>query len=164
MTTSLTRPFGVPNHSRVGRVECDSLAGELRQHLLSAESNDQRVIQLRKDVQQRKNKAPETIASILSDAFNRGDDIGERFASTILGFFSTRVAKMQRRLRDLMQVETVQEGEFNNVQMKIAQGDLSRPTLTDMKKEIREYRLILDEMDTAIDVEIYRLDGPQASQ
>lgn len=164
MTTSVTRPFGVPNHSHVGRVECDSLAGELRQHLLSAESKDQRVIQLRKDVQQRKNKAPETIASILSDAFNRGDDIGERFAATIRGFFSTRVAKLQRRLRDLMQVETVQEGEFNNVQMKIAQGDLSRPTLMDMKKEIREYRVILDEMDSAIDVEIYRLDGIEASR
>jgi predicted nucleotidyltransferase len=162
MTTSLIRPFGVPNHSRVDRVECDSLASELRQHLLSARSKDQRVIQLRKDVQQLKNKAPETIASILSDAFNRGDDIGERFAATIRGFFSTRVAKMQRRLRDLMQVETVQEGEFNNVQMKIAQGDLSRPTLMEMKKEIGEYRAILDEMDVAIDAEMFRVPDKQA--
>lgn len=164
MTQSLIRPFGVPNHSRVGRVDCDTLAGELRQHLLSVRSKDPRVIQLRKDVQQLKNKAPETIASLLSDAFNSGDDVGERLASTIRGFFSTRVAKMQRRLRDLMQVETVQEGEFNNVQMKIAQGDLSRPTLMEMKKEIGEYRAILDEMDTAIDAELYRADRATAAQ
>jgi serine kinase of HPr protein (carbohydrate metabolism regulator) len=149
-------PTGVAtHHSLVSRVECDTLTSELRTHLLSVRSKDQRTIQLRKDVQQGKNKAPETIAALISDAFNSGDDVAGRMASTIRSFFSARTAQLQRRVRDLMQVETVEEGEFNNVQMKIAQGDLSRPTLIEMKKEIGEYRAILDELDAAVDAELY---------
>jgi hypothetical protein len=145
----------VSHHSLVSRVECDSLSSELRTQLLSVRSKDQRVIQLRKDLQQGKNKAPETIAALLTDAFNNKNSAVDGFAATIRGFFSARMNRLQRKLRDLMQVETVEEGEFNNVQMKIAQGDLSRPTLIEMKKEIGEYRAILDEMEAAVDAELF---------
>jgi hypothetical protein len=143
------------HHSMVSRVECDTLTSELRTQLLGVRSRDQRTIQLRKDVQAGKNKAPETIATLLTDAFNSNDPIADRFASTIRSFFSARTQQLQRKLRDLMQVETKEEGEFNNVQMKIAQGDLSRPTLIEMKKEIGEYRAILDELEAAVDAELY---------
>lgn len=155
MHPALMASAGTAHHSMVSRVECEELAKEFRTDLMSVSSKDPRVIQLRKDLSQFKNKAPQTLAAILTDAHNRGQPVALRLASTISGFFSARTKLLRRKLCDLMQIETIEEGAFNNVQMKIAQGDLSRPTLVELKREIAAYRVILDEMDDAIDAELY---------
>lgn len=156
MSTSLVRPFGVPNHPAVTRVECDSLAGELRQQLLAVRSKDPKVIQLRKDLQQLKNKAPETIAALVSDAFNNGTPVAERFASTIRDFFSARREKLQRTIRQLNPIETKLDGELDCTQMAIADGDLSTPTLRKFVEELEEYIAVAQEMRAAAIAELYR--------
>ena len=157
MTTSVKPVCPGTHPAFVGEVERRSLAGEIRQALLSlaSGSKDRRVQNLRKDIYKGFNKAPDTLTSILSDAANSGRESPETFASLIAGFFSARTRKLQRRLSDLMQVETVEEGQLNNIQMRVAQGDLSRPALVELKREVRENRAILDEMEAAIDAELF---------
>lgn len=144
------------HHSLVSRVECDALANELRTDLMSIASKDQRVIQLRKDLSQFKNKAPETLAAILADAHNRQQPVADRIASTIVGFFSSRRRQLLRQLSEIMQIETVEEGQLNNIQMRVAQGDDSMPALLELRKEVRENKAILDELEMAIEVELSR--------
>lgn len=141
----------------VTEVERRSLAGEIRQCLLSlsSRSKDRRIQNLRKDLYREHNKAPETIASLLTEAFNSKREDPETFTATIRGFFSARLKRLRRKLSDLIPLETREEGTMNNTEMRVAQGDLSRPTLVELKREIAAYRVILDEMDDAIDAELY---------
>lgn len=155
MSTSLTRPFGVPNHRIVTPVERLQLAREIRQDLLSVRPKDKTVSQLRKDLQQGKNKAPDTLATILCAASNHGDPLAERLTGTVRGFFSARIQKLRRKLRDLLPLETAEEGAMNNTEMRFAQGDRSRPTLIELKREVCKLRELLDEMEEAIDMELF---------
>jgi hypothetical protein len=158
MSTSL-RPTARAAHPTVlSDGERHSLAGEIRQSLLSlaSRSKDKRVQQLRKSIDRGDNRVADTTAAILADAHNSRRENPEDLLSTISGFFSVRTKKLQRKLQDLMQVETIAEGEFEPLQMRIAQGDVSRPTLVAFKKELREYRAVLDEMELAVDGELYR--------
>lgn len=155
-------PLGQPQYPAiVSEVETRSLAEELRTCLLNSGggSKSTRIQELRKAVERRRNKAADTVAALLTHAFNSGRADPQAFAATITGFFSPRLKRLQRRLCDLMQVESIAEGEFEPLQMRIAQGDLSRPTLVAFKKELCEYRAILDEMELAVDAELYRTGG-----
>ena len=145
------------NHPARNRVVADVLARELRTRLLSFRSKSPRIQQLKKDLQQGRNKAPETICAILVDAFNDAKPMSDVVspAKVITDFFAAHIMHARRKLQDLMQLETVEEGELNCAQMKIAQGDRSTPTLTEFKKEIGEYRVVLDEMEAAVDHELY---------
>jgi hypothetical protein len=145
------------NHSDRNKVDAGMLAREFRQRLLSFRSSSPRIQQLKKDLQQGRNKAPETICAILVDAFNDAKPISDVVspARVITDFFSAHVTRARRKLADLMQLETVEEGELNCAQMKIAQGDRSTPALTELKKEIGEYRQVLDEIEAAVDQELY---------
>lgn len=158
MHQPLVRTTSAQYPTVVSEVDRRSLADELRTSLLTVAggSKDSKIQELRKSVERHRNKAADTVASILTDAFNSGRADPQSFAATITGFFSPRLKQLQRELCDLMQVETVEEGEFECVQMQIAQGDLSRPTLVAFKKELRELRAILDEMELAVDTELYR--------
>jgi hypothetical protein len=145
------------NHPVRSRVEPETLASEFRTRLLAFRSKSPRIQQLKKDLQQGRNRAPETICAILADAFNDAKPLSEVVspAKVITDFFTAHVVGARRKLRDLMQVETVEEGHLNNVQMKIAQGDHSTPTLTEFKNECDEYRTVLDEIEAAVDAELY---------
>lgn len=161
MHPSLSAATGVSHHSMVSRGECDLLARELRTDLLSVSSKDERVIQLRKDLQQFKNKAPDTLAAILTDAFNRDQPVARRLASTISGFFSARTRIVRRKWRELRAAETRIEGQMNCTELELDQGDRSRVRILEMKSRIHEYRGILDEEEAALDEELYRAGSPQ---
>jgi len=152
------RPFGVPNHPVVSRVECNTLAGELRQILMSVRSHDKTVIQLHKDVQAGKNKAADTVASFLVDSHNGKSSIADAFASTIRDFFSARVNRLRRTMRELSPIETREEGELNSTQVAVDQGDTSTPTLKRFIAEIDENISVLIEMRAAAAWELYRLE------
>lgn len=146
----------VSHHSIVSRVECDTLATELKQQLLAISSKDPRIIQLRKDVQQGKNKAPDTIAAMVTDGFNSGSPVAERFASLIRDFFSARKPRLQRTMQQLNTVETKLDGNIDCTQMAIAQGDTSTPTLRKFVEELDEYIAVAQEMRAAAVAELYR--------
>jgi hypothetical protein len=55
-----------------------------------------------------------------------------------------------------MQLETVEEGQLNNIQMRVAQGDVSRPALMELKQEVLDNRAVLDELLAAIDAELFK--------
>lgn len=161
MSTSL-RPICPGTHPAfVGEVERRSLVSELRQCLLGVSSKDPKIQQLRKDVQRGQNKAPETIASMVTDAFNSGNPAPERLASTIRDFFSAHTHRLQRKLRELSPIETREEGELNCIQVSIDQGDTSTPTLTSFIAEIDENVAVLLEMRSAAVAERYRSERSQ---
>jgi len=153
---ALSRAPDPTHHSAIGAVEREQLASELRTDLMSVSSHDPKVIQLRKDLSQLKNKAPNTLAAILCDAHNRNQPIAERVASTIRDFFSSRSKRIQRKLRELSPIETKAEGEFEQLQNAIDLGDTSTPTLKNFVREIDEYVAVLLEMRDAAVAELYR--------
>lgn len=144
----------ISHHQSVSRVECGVLERALRDDLLALPAGGQR----HKDIQAGKNKAPDTLAHMLVGAFHKDPSIPRvtRLAHTIIDFFSSAEAKEQRRLRDLNPIETKEEGDINVVQMAIAQGDLSTPTLRKLVEEIDEYAPVLQEMRGAAIAELMR--------
>ena len=145
------------NHSTRTRVEPALLTKEFRQQLLAFRSSNPRIQQLHKDLQQGRNRAPETICAILADAFNDEKPLAEVVSpvKTISDFFAAHAPKLRRRLCELLPLETREEGRMNNTEMRVAQGDLSRPTLVELKREVCELRELLNEMEAAIDAELF---------
>jgi hypothetical protein len=157
MTTSV-RPICPGTHpALVTEVERRSLAGELRQCLLSlsSRSKDRRIQNLRKGLYRQHNKAPDTIASLLTEAFNSQRDNPDKLASTIRDFFSARVKTLRRTLRQLSPVFTRDEGELNCTKVAIDQGDQSTPTLKRFIEEIDETMDLLMQMRAAAAWELY---------
>ncbi len=152
MPQSVIRPFGVPHPALVTEVERLSLAEQLRDSLLhlSFGSSDRRTQDLRKDVYRGQNKAAETIASMLTEAFNSHRANPSRFANVVWDFFSARVKRLRRTLRQLSPIETRVEGELNCLQVAIDQGDMSNPALTKFIDEIDENVALLMEMRAAV--------------
>jgi hypothetical protein len=147
------------NHQFMSLVECEALERAIRDELLALPHADQSTRQKKKDIQTGKNKAPNTLATMLVGAFRKERSVPRvtRVAHAIIGFFESRGAKQQRRLRDLNPIETKEEGDLNNVQMAIAQGDLSTPTLLKLVEEIDEYAPVLQEMRSAALIEAMRV-------
>jgi hypothetical protein len=138
-------------------VDSEQLAGEFRQRLLSFRSKNPRIQQLHKDLQQGRNRAPETICAILVDAWNDSKPLSEVVspAKTITDFFSSHVGRIRRKLRELSPIETREEGDVNCIQVAIDQGDHSRPTLEKFVKEVDENIAVLVEMRDAAIAEIH---------
>lgn len=136
--------------------ERDRLADEIRGCLLSVSSSDPKIRERKKDLRKRFNKAPDTLAGFLVQAFNERRPISARLTTAIGDFFSARTQRIQRRLRDLSPLETQAEGEFECVQNAIDLGDTSTPTLKKFVEEIDEYVAVLQEMRAAAIAEIYR--------
>lgn len=155
-TNACPRP--ADNHRFMSMVEHEALERAIRDDLLSLPHIDQFTRQKKKDIQSGRNKAPNTIARMLVGAFQKERSPAKvtRLAHTIIGFFSSSEAKEQRRLRDLNPIETKEEGDLNNVQMAIAQGDLSTLTLRKLVEEIDEYAPVLQEMRGAALTELMR--------
>lgn len=153
MTPTNAAVAGLSHHQNMSWVECDALERALRDDLLALPGCGQ----MHKDIQTRKNKAPKTLATMLVDGFRKERSPAKvtRLAHTIIGFFSSN-AREQRRLRDLNPIETKEEGDINVVQMAIAQGDLSTPTLRKLVEQIDEYAPVLQEMRGAALAELMR--------
>jgi hypothetical protein len=151
------RPFGVPHPAILNDVARQSLANELRTSLLSvsSRSTDPKIQELRKAIERRRNKAPDTIASLLTEAHNANRADPQSFASTIRDFFSAHGKKLQRTIRQLNPIETKLDGELNCIQMAIADGDHSTPTLKKFVEELDEYIEIAGEMRAAAVAELY---------
>lgn len=147
------------HHPAISRVEADTFSDELRQELLAHSSHDKRLIQLRKDVQARKNKAADTIAALVCDSHNAGGSLGEKIIRTIRGFLSARTKKVSASWRQLRAKETRIEGKMNCVELEIDQGDESRARYMEMKNLIAEYRQVLDDEEAIIDAKLYRRPG-----
>ena len=157
MSTSVMRPFGVPHPAILNDVARQSLANELRTSLLSvsSRSTDPKVQELRKAIERRRNKAPDTIAAMLTEAHNSRRADPQSFASTIRDFFSARKERLQRTMRQLNPIETKLDGELDCIQMAIADGDHSTPTLKKFVEEIDEYIAVAQEMRGAAVAELY---------
>lgn len=104
--------------------------------------------QKHKDIQQGKNRAPNTLASMLTDAFKKEQSVPKvtRLAHTILAYFTPTNC---RELNQLHAVETEEQGDVDTVQMRVAQGDTSTPTLRKLVEELDEYILVAQEMRSA---------------
>lgn len=153
------------HHPVVGQVEQDRLVGELRDALLALRAHvngrrDARAKQLHKDVQSRKNRAPETIAALLASAFNERAPMSDvtRICQIIGGFFIAKRRGHVRKLRDLSPIETRSEGELNLVQVLVDQGDHSAPMLAHLIEACDENIALLTEMKQAATEELY---GPK---
>lgn len=125
-------------------VERDRLEQLIAEDLLALPGCGQK----HKDLQQGKNRAPNTLASMLTDAFKKEPSVPKvtRLAHTILAYFTPQSC---RALKDLHRVETEEEGDVNKIQMAIAQGDLSTPTLRNFVEEVDELIAVLTEMRSA---------------
>lgn len=153
------------HHPVIDQVEQARLITELRNAMLALRSHvngrrDQRAQQLHKDVQQRKNKAPETIGLLLTEAFNERAPLKdvERICEVISSFFRAKRRGTVRGLRALSPLETAVEGRLNCHQVAIDQGDLSAPTLIAFLDDLDRYVAIIEEMKAAALLELY---GPK---
>jgi hypothetical protein len=162
MTISLmpNSPAAHPRSITTG--EQDRLEEEIRGCLLQVSSSDPKIRERKKDLRKGFNKAPNTLAQFLVQAYNEQRPITKRLTDAIGDFFSARTQRLARRLRDLNPIETKREGDMNNLQMAIAQGDLSTPTLKRFVEEIDEYSAVLAEMRAAAVAEIYKAEGPRS--
>jgi hypothetical protein len=148
--------MAVPHPQMIAPGERDKLADEIRSCLLSVSSSDPKIRERKKDLRKRFNKAPDTLAGFLVQAFNERRPISARLTTAIGDFFSARTQTIQRKLRELSPIETREEGDINCLQVAIDQGDLSTPTLKKFVEEVDEYIAVLAEMRSAAIAEIYR--------
>lgn len=88
MTMPSSNAEGVPfsHHQPLNWVECDRLERMIADDLLSLPACGQK----HKDIQQGKNRAPNTIAAMLTDAFRKERNVSKvtRLAQTILTYFA----------------------------------------------------------------------------
>jgi hypothetical protein len=166
MSQSISTPAPAEHHRRVSTVELHRFIEEIRTALLGVRAGVRgdrapRAAQIHKDVQSLKNRAPETIGTLVADALDGQSDPSKisRVAQLIAGFVSSRTRKLRLNIDQLNVAETREEGEFNNAQMAVAQGDRSLPALLRWKGEVADYRVVLDEIDAALDVEICKRQG-----
>lgn len=130
MTTSLIPPREIGHHRIVGSVEQRHYAAEIRRLLLSIVAPEKQTQQLHKDVQSEKNRAPETVASMIDVAIKTGQESkAHAIANAISAFCSFGKTRVQRSFRQLYPLETQSQGELDNVEVAVEQGDESNPTL-----------------------------------
>src|SRR4051812_30524303 len=158
MSTSL-RPSAPTTHPQpITPVEQSRLEDTIRRELLQAPSaGDQKVIDRKKDIRKGFNRVAETLTQFLVHSYNQGKPIHKGLVSAIGDFFSARTQRGLRHLKDLFQIETKEEGELNLVQMAIAQGDRSTPTLIRLTTEIDEIVPVLLEIRAAAVVEVQQI-------
>ena len=107
MMQSITRRSALYHHPIVGSVEQRHMASELRRLLLGIVPSDKQSRQLHKDLQQQKNRAPDTIATIVVAGLKNDQESKVRaIAHAISGFCSAGKAKLQRRFPQLYPIET----------------------------------------------------------
>jgi hypothetical protein len=150
---TLPRDRRSAHHPAIDQVEQDRLIAELRDALLALRAHvngrrDVRAKQLHKDVQSGKNRAPETMGILLTEAYNDRAPLSdvERISHIITSFFRSKRQGGVRKLRDLSPVETREEGELNCIQVAIDQGDHSAPMLNRLIEELERNIAILTEM------------------
>lgn len=134
-------------------VECDALERALRDDLLALPGCGQ----MHKDIQQGRNKAPNTLARMIAGAVHTKQV--SRIVGTISGFIAARNPRSRRKLPELIPLETKLDGEMDCTEMAIAQGDMSTPTLMKLKEQIASYRELLDDMGQALDSNLYGVPG-----
>jgi hypothetical protein len=160
----LTVPAAFPqqHHPKISPVERATFADDFRQRLLALRSQCPRVQQVQKDLQQGKNKAPETITLLIADAFNSEKQIDDVVspAQMLVDYCKARVRRVRRAWHSVSPLETKEEGDLNCVQNAIDLGDHSTPTLTRFVKEAGEYIAVIEEMREAALTELY---APAAS-
>jgi hypothetical protein len=168
MSPTVFRERRVANRPVVNEAERQLLADEVRRALLALHSHvtgsrSPRGRRLHQDVQQLKNKAPLTLATMLTDAFNDRAPLADitQIGNIIAGFFTAKRRGHVRKLRDLSPLETREEGELNVVQVAIDQGDHSAPTLQHFITDIDVNIALLEEMKQAATEELY---GPKEAQ
>jgi hypothetical protein len=157
MSTSLKPSTAAAHPQPISAVERERLEDDIRRCLLETPSaGDQKVIDRKKDIRKGFNRVAETLSQFLVHSYNEGKPITKHLVTTIGDFFSARTQRSVRRLRDLFQIETKEEGEVNNIQMAIAQGDRSTPTLIRLITEIDDLVPILLEIRAAAVVEVQK--------
>jgi hypothetical protein len=148
---------------KISAVDQQRAADDLRHRLLALRSKDPRARQIQKDLYKGKNRAPETITTLIASAFNEDKPLDDVLSPSQLltEFVMTRVRRARRKLRDWSSyspIETREEGDVNCVQNAIDLGDRSRPTLLRYLKESGEYIDVVQEMREVVMDEVY---GPK---
>lgn len=158
MSTSLLQSTPAIHPQPITPGEQARLAEDIRRCLLEVPSaGDQKVMDRKKDIRKRFNKAPETLAQFLVHAFNERRPISKRLTAAIGDFFAARTPRaVLRRLRELDKAETKEEYDVNQVQLEVAHGDLSTPTLIRLITEIDEHVEVLQEMRAAAVAELQK--------
>lgn len=158
MALTVPDEFPKQHHQKISPVERASFADEFRQRLLALRSHCPRVQQVQKDLQQGKNKAPETITLLIADAFNTEKPIDDIVspAQMLVDYCKARVRRLRRNWHHVSPLETKEEGDLNCVQNAIDLGDHSTPTLARFVKEANEYIAVVEEMRDAALNELYR--------
>src|SRR4051812_11871995 len=157
MSTSLL-PSTSPAHPQpITAGERDRLQEDIQRVLLQVPSaGDQKVIDRKKDIRKGFNRVAETLSQFLVHSYNNGHPIAKPLVAAIGDFFSARTQRGVRRLKDLFQIETREEGDVNCVQMEIAQGDRSTPTLIRLITQIDELVPVLLEIRAAAVAEVHQ--------
>lgn len=127
------------------------LEREIRASVLRVSSKDKKVQQLRKHVQSGINRAPETLATLLTEC---SPVEGIAFGDRISAIYRHHIPKNRRTFKELSLLETREEGDVNPIQEMIVGGDTSTPTLTRFKKELVEYIIVLKEIEEVVDNEL----------
>jgi hypothetical protein len=154
------------HHHMIDQVEQERLIAELRTAMLAlrthvnARRRDRHAKQTHKDVQQRKNKAPETLGTLLTSSWNERAPLAdiERIGAVISAFFRGCRRGLIRAIGVLIPLETQIEGDLRCAEVAIAQGDHTAPMLLRLVDDIDMLSPILTEMKESVLEELY---GPK---
>jgi hypothetical protein len=148
MPQSVLAPRAQSYHQHPSPVERrNTIERELERLLLALSWSDQRTRQLRKDVQQRKNKAVPTVASMIDSALTKKEESKVRaIANMLSAFCAASAGRVCRCFQLLFPAETREDGELNNVQALVATGDRSPQTLQRLIEELDDSIAIHTEM------------------
>jgi hypothetical protein len=156
MSTSLQPSTSSVHPQPVTAGERDRLQEDIQRVLLQVPgAGDQKVVDRKKDIRKGFNRVAETLSQFLVHSYNNGRPIAPQLVNAIGDFFSARTQRGVRRLKDLFQIETKEEGDVNCVQMEIAQGDRSTPTIIRLITEIDELVPVLLEIRAAAVAEVH---------
>lgn len=157
MRPSLMPSTSAAHPQEITAVERERLEAEISRCLLEVPSaGDQKVIDRKKDIRKGFNRVADTLSQFLVHSYNNGRPIAKPLINAIGDFFSARTQRGVRRLKDLFQIETKEEGDVNVVQMAIAQGDDSTPTLIRLITELDDLIPALQEIRDAAVVELQK--------
>lgn len=148
MGQSLLTPVGGQNHSTMPSVERRrTLRDQIHGLLVALPGSDKQSRQLHKDLQQDRSKAPDHVALMVDSALTLREESKVRaIAHALLAWCSAGRASVCRKFSQIFCAETQNQGELDNVELAIEQGDHSPQTLDRLVQELDENIAIETEM------------------
>lgn len=144
MSASSSRDYHQPPSSVERRQQ---LRVQIHNLFVAITGADKRTRQLHKDLQQGKIKLAENVADLVDAGLtNREESKLRAIAHAILAWCSAGKARCSRKFSQIFCAETQNQGELDNVELAIEQGDLSPQMLDRLIQELDENMTIELEM------------------